>query len=313
MDLTGLLDRPIAFHRVFVTLTGSVAAALMLSQAIYWSLRTKDPNGWFYKTQEEWEEETGLTRREQETARKQLRGTGFWQEDRRDVPAKLFFRIDKTVLSRLLANLNGGKSQTSMAENANLESTKTPILAGGKRQSISEITTEITTKTTSESVRGGSNINGAVQAVVDPFDTTQDTRTHSTPTASNNLSPLANTGGRIPQNFSLTDELKTLITENCPGLDVNLEFKRFVAIARSKAMIALDWEQRFLAWCLDEIRKGYSRGKPIDTSPVTPPKPTRKPGELSVSEQIRLLQEDRKKHPEKYFLEESPFRQKNKE
>ena len=33
--LLQLLDRPIAFHRCFVTLTGSVTAALMLSQALY--------------------------------------------------------------------------------------------------------------------------------------------------------------------------------------------------------------------------------------------------------------------------------------
>jgi hypothetical protein len=35
--LIDLLDRPIAFHRIFVELTGSVLAAVMLSQAFYWS------------------------------------------------------------------------------------------------------------------------------------------------------------------------------------------------------------------------------------------------------------------------------------
>ena len=52
-SLLDLLDRPIAFHRVFVTITGSLAAGVMLSQALYWSRRTKDPEGWFYKTQPE--------------------------------------------------------------------------------------------------------------------------------------------------------------------------------------------------------------------------------------------------------------------
>jgi len=104
--LLDLLDRPIAFHRGFVELTGSVPAALMLSQALYWTRikRRDDPesDGWFYKTQPEWEEETGLGRSEQETARKRLRQTPFWQEERRGIPAKLYFRIDLERLAEAL-------------------------------------------------------------------------------------------------------------------------------------------------------------------------------------------------------------------
>jgi hypothetical protein len=87
-----LLDRPIAFHRVLATITGSVAAGLMLSQALYWTrIKRRDQpesDGWFYKTQAEWEEETALGRSEQETARKRLRQTSFWQETRRGLPAQ---------------------------------------------------------------------------------------------------------------------------------------------------------------------------------------------------------------------------------
>jgi hypothetical protein len=53
MTAIQILDRPIAFHRCLVRVTKSVAAALMLSQAIYWSNRTKDPDGWFWKTAED--------------------------------------------------------------------------------------------------------------------------------------------------------------------------------------------------------------------------------------------------------------------
>jgi hypothetical protein len=103
-SLLDLLDRPIAFHRIFVDLTGSVTAALMLSQAVYWSRRTRDRDGWFYRTQEEWYEETGMKRPEQETARKHLRATTFWTEDRRGIPARVFFRVD---LERLAEQLLG--------------------------------------------------------------------------------------------------------------------------------------------------------------------------------------------------------------
>ena len=47
-------DRPIAFNRHYVALGCGINGALMLSQMVYWSKRTKDRNGFFYKTQDEW-------------------------------------------------------------------------------------------------------------------------------------------------------------------------------------------------------------------------------------------------------------------
>lgn len=142
-----LLDRPIAFHRSFVTLTGSVTAALMLSQAVYWARRTTDPEGWFYKTQEEWEEETGLSRSEQEGARKCLRALGFWHEERRGVPARLYFRIDTEVLANKIAE----NPQTSLRKTCNLDCGKPANKIAENPQTLTtEITTEITTETTTE-------------------------------------------------------------------------------------------------------------------------------------------------------------------
>ncbi|MHB8408377.1 MAG: hypothetical protein ACYDHY_09865 [Acidiferrobacterales bacterium] len=97
-----LLDRPIAYHRALVPMTGGVLPALMLSQAIYWQLRTNDPSGWWWKTREQWEEETGMGRSEQETARRQLRACSWWQEERRGVPARMHYRVN---LDGLIAQL----------------------------------------------------------------------------------------------------------------------------------------------------------------------------------------------------------------
>lgn len=97
-----LFDRPIAFHRSFITLGVGVAGALMLSQAVYWSKRTSNPDGWFYKSREEWEEETGLTRTEQERARKSLCSAGVMVEKRQGVPARLYYRVDQDQLLRAL-------------------------------------------------------------------------------------------------------------------------------------------------------------------------------------------------------------------
>lgn len=100
--LKTLLGRSIAFRPVLAELTESLTAGLLLSQATYWATRTKDPNGWFYKTQADWCAETGLTRAEQAKARAQLRRFAFWQEQRRGVPATLYYRVDLPLLTAAL-------------------------------------------------------------------------------------------------------------------------------------------------------------------------------------------------------------------
>lgn len=112
-----ILDRPIAFHRVFKTITGSTVAALMLSQAWYWSSRTSDSDGWFYKTQSEWEDETGLSRTEQETARKRLKELKILDEELRGVPARMYYRVNKESVYELLGIPQFAENlQTSLQE-----------------------------------------------------------------------------------------------------------------------------------------------------------------------------------------------------
>jgi hypothetical protein len=92
--LLQVFDLPVSFHRCLVPITGGITAALMLSQAI-WTTQELDPdsNGWFMKSQEEWTEDTGLSRWEQETARRALRSAGFLEERRVGMPAKLWYRV----------------------------------------------------------------------------------------------------------------------------------------------------------------------------------------------------------------------------
>jgi hypothetical protein len=101
--LLDVFDLPVSFHRCLVPITGGVTAALMLSQAI-WTTETIDrtANGWFFKSQEQWTEETGLSRWEQETARRALRSAGFLEESRVGMPAKLWFRVRPEAVWRAL-------------------------------------------------------------------------------------------------------------------------------------------------------------------------------------------------------------------
>ena len=112
-ELSRVLQRPIAFHRIFSDIGGGALNGLFLSQAFYWTKITKDPDGFFWKTQEEWEEETGITRYEQETIRRSLRSRGIIEEEKRGIPCKIYFRINKHNLLELLdkATTTGGSSQ----------------------------------------------------------------------------------------------------------------------------------------------------------------------------------------------------------
>ena len=133
-----VLDRPIAFNPAFKKITGSTVAALMLSQAWYWSKRTSNEDGWFYKTISEWEEETGLTRSEQETARKHLKD--ILEVELRGVPATLYYRINKSKILELLGIQFAETLQTSLVEPSNQDR---EILANINR---TENTTENTQK-----------------------------------------------------------------------------------------------------------------------------------------------------------------------
>jgi hypothetical protein len=101
--LLDVFDTPVSFHRCLVAVTGGVTSALMLSQAI-WTTQSLDPSadGWFIRSQEQWTQETGLSRWEQETARRALRGSGLLEERRVGMPAKFWFRVRPDAVWRAL-------------------------------------------------------------------------------------------------------------------------------------------------------------------------------------------------------------------
>lgn len=149
MTFQELLDRPIAFQRAFVTLGVGITGALMLSQAIYWSNRTDDQDGWFYKTMEEWEAETGMTRSEQESARKKLVKVGALQEMKKGVPCRLFYRVN---IEAIRANLSAENPQSSLQESCKQGCSKPASKRARKPQAITETTTEITPEITADTL-----------------------------------------------------------------------------------------------------------------------------------------------------------------
>lgn len=114
--LDNILDRPIAFNPSFKKITGSTNAALLLSQAFYWTKRTSDKEGWFYKTRDEWLEETGLTFEELDGARAKCRATGVMEEKLKGAPATLHYRVIKSKVYELLGFQIGEIPQSGLSD-----------------------------------------------------------------------------------------------------------------------------------------------------------------------------------------------------
>lgn len=75
---------------------------VMVHHMLYLEGHGKDPAGWIYKTEDEWTEEKGLTRHYQRRGRKRLKGAGVWEEEKRGVPARNWYRLD---LNKLLEDI----------------------------------------------------------------------------------------------------------------------------------------------------------------------------------------------------------------
>ncbi len=163
-----LLGRPIAYHPIHADIAGSVEAGVFLGQALYWTriqdATNPDADGWFYKTQAEWHEETRLKRDGQESARKALIRRGLLMEETRALPppsyqARLFFKVHRqNYLAALWEQVeiqSGAMHQTRKVQSPTLERRKAPDKPGAFPQSLStEITSQTTSKTTSSSGDG---------------------------------------------------------------------------------------------------------------------------------------------------------------
>lgn len=144
--LPHVFDRPIAFHRILAEVAGSVNGGVFLSQAMYWSSIKETNNGWFYKTAEDWEKETFLSRREQETVRRNLVKKKVLEEVKKGIPAKLYFRVNNSELLDAIQKI----VQTRMAENAKQDATNPPYSGGVKCETNTETTAETTAETTKD-------------------------------------------------------------------------------------------------------------------------------------------------------------------
>jgi hypothetical protein len=147
----------------------------MLSQMVYWQGRTSVGNDdWFYKTQEEWFEETALSDESQVTARRQLCKLGVLEEKRKGPRRQLWFKINMKKLVDLVQEQNklqiernekrvsenlGASTESRVREPRGQESEKAGVESPGTSDSL---LTKNTTKTTSEIIPAASQPEGKI-------------------------------------------------------------------------------------------------------------------------------------------------------
>lgn len=96
------IGRPIAYYPRLAQFFGSVNSAIFFAQLFYWQQRSENELG-VYKTAQEWTEETGLTYREQVTARKILVDRSFLIETHRRLEHRIYFRLVQSAVDTAFA------------------------------------------------------------------------------------------------------------------------------------------------------------------------------------------------------------------
>jgi hypothetical protein len=167
----------IAYHPQLAAFLESVTAAVFFAQLRYWMDRTDNPLG-VYKTAEEWTIETGLSYREQATARRALAERGFVVETHKRLEHRLFFRVDWDVFNAAhrawLAGEGAEIADRTMRNSRNAESAirgeaKAQSGDGGKRSSLKDTDTTSETTADTPTTRERASVRAKGQAVALPL------------------------------------------------------------------------------------------------------------------------------------------------
>jgi len=132
--------RPLAYYPGLVKHMGSVNAVVFFGQIFYWQDKASSDDG-VYKTAEEIEQETGLSYREQATARSHLKARKLLVETCKRLEHKIFYRIDLDVLDDVIG---------SVVPEMRFRRSGNDKCAVGEATKAQFVHTEITTKTTPE-------------------------------------------------------------------------------------------------------------------------------------------------------------------
>ncbi|PXW28237.1 hypothetical protein [Paraburkholderia caballeronis] len=151
-DFLDSIGHPVAYYPALAAPLGGINAAILFCQLYYWSKRATDDRGVF-KTQAQLTAETGMSRNEQENARRSLKRCGVLHEKHDRLEHKMFYRLDLDRLEDLLkaaaapdcekpALPNAGKSHSRMRE-TNIRECEKPALPNAENQHSRMLETDI--------------------------------------------------------------------------------------------------------------------------------------------------------------------------
>ncbi len=101
------LGRAVAYYPNLAKPLGGATSAILFSQLLYWHERAETQLG-TYKTIEEIEAETGLTRREQETACKNLEKLGILTKTHKRLQHRMYYKLNPEAFDKAMADFETG-------------------------------------------------------------------------------------------------------------------------------------------------------------------------------------------------------------
>lgn len=234
----GHLGSVVAFHPELTRITQKTTATLLLCQLIYWGNKGKLAEGWVYKTSGELMDETGLTRHEQESARKKLRELGLITEKlaKQEGAPVVHFRVEWERIAELLES-------EGIAEKRKIRKAAMDMPKGGNGLPQSGKTTiqETTAKTTAETPAGETRA-----------------RTRACPKPVVNQ---ATTEHELPADWEPPESEAARARGRYPGLDLDRETQRFKLWHGARGSKRTYWLAEWWLW-LSNGRSASGESRP---------------------------------------------------
>ena len=134
-------DSVITIPKIYIDFTGDLTTAAILNQLVFYSDKGKRSDGFFYKSYKEWEEETGLTKRQVSYSIGKIKDLGLVETKLKKANGSptIHYKLDYDKLLDSIVT----KCHYRLEQNVTIDSDKVS-------QSLTENTTEITTENTTD-------------------------------------------------------------------------------------------------------------------------------------------------------------------
>ena len=106
-ELLRIIGKPIAYYPQLAKPLGGVNASLLFGQFFYWKDKGSSELG-VYRTADEIEVETGLSRDEQRTARRKLRERGVLIETEKRIEHRIYYKLDLGRFDEIISQSGSG-------------------------------------------------------------------------------------------------------------------------------------------------------------------------------------------------------------